>query len=121
MFSNAKTPAFQNQYVPSNRSQRTSARPMAITATPAPAALLATAAPVKEACEKALLVVVLALCVLVALAVDATLLPEPVFVIIGDDVARAALCSDNTEATPLADVATLGMPVMIPAEFVIVV
>lgn len=95
---------------------------MAITAIPAPA-LLATAAPLKVACEKLLLVVVLALCIAVALAVGLTMLdsPELTFVIMLDVVARAMLCSESTEATPPADVATAGMPVMMPTELVMVV
>ena len=102
-----------------------SAKPIATIATPAPAALLATAAPEKVACEKLLSVVALALCVSLGLAVGiAELLPEDTAELIyvrTDAELIATLCSDMTEAMPEADVATLGMPVMMPAEFVMVV
>lgn len=97
--------------------------PIAITATPAPAALLATAAPLKVACEKPPLVVALALSAAVALPVGMTML-EPLELAaanIDDVVATAALCWERTEATPPAEVATGGMPVMMPTELVMVV
>lgn len=99
---------------------------MANAAAPAPAALFATATPLKVACEKLLSVVALALCVAVALPVGTTMLldsPEllPVISVVGAVVASATLCSEMTEATPPADVATLGMPVMMPTELVMVV
>jgi hypothetical protein len=98
--------------------------PIATTATPAPAALLAAATPLKVACEKLPVVVTLALSAAVALPVGTTML-EPLAlasVNIPDDVvARAALCWERTEATPPAEVATGGMPVMMPAELVMVV
>lgn len=101
---------------------------MATAAIPAPARL-ATAAPVYVGSEK-LPVVALALAKFVADAVGTMMLlpaalPEDsaalnaVAMVVG--VARATLCSDNTEATPPADVATLGMPVTMPSELVMVV
>jgi len=115
--------ASQNvHFVFSISSHRTSAMPMAITATPAPAARLATAAPVKEVCEKLLLEVALALFDEEPAAVGTTMLleaaPELADAVV---VARATLCSERTDATPPADVATLGMPVMMPSELVSVV
>lgn len=101
---------------------RTSAIPKAITAIPAPA-LFATAAPLKVACEKLLSLVALALSIAVALAVGVMMLDSMELIIVAMllVVARAALCSERTEATPPAEVATGGIPVMIPAELVIVV
>jgi hypothetical protein len=105
------------QFAFSISSHRTSAMPIAMTATPAPAALLATAAPVKVVCEKLLLEVALALSEEEAAAVGTTMLLDGDAVV----VARATLCSERTDATPPADVATLGMPVMMPSELVSVV
>jgi hypothetical protein len=105
---------------------RANARPIATAARPAPARL-ATAAPVKVGSEK-LPVVAVGLSEPVGAPVGTTTLlpddsatPVAVTIVVGVVVARATLCSDSTEATPPAEVATLGIPVMMPSELVIVV
>jgi hypothetical protein len=105
---------------------RTNARPIATTARPVPARF-AIAVPVNVGSEK-LPVVPVAFSEFVKAAVgtttllpDDSLVPVAVIMSIGVVVARATLCSDSTEATPPADVATLGIPVTMPSELVMVV